>query len=111
MADATGVPASYLSKVPNQLRKVGLVEAKRGWHGGFKLRDEALDRPIRDVLAALDGIASIEGSGCAFGLPRCDEEHPCPLHPQWEEVRRRFQEMISEIRIRDLAAPGRLAGP
>lgn len=102
-AAATGVPATYIPKILNQLRKAGLVDTKRGWHGGFRLRESAFDRPIRDVLAALDGVDSVERSDCAFGLPQCDESNPCPLHDQWEEVRSRYLEMISETRIRDLA--------
>jgi Rrf2 family protein len=105
VAEATGVPANYLLKIMGQLRKAGLVEAKRGWHGGFKLRESALDRPLKDALVALDGLDSVEREDCAFGLPSCDAEHPCPLHAQWEEIRGRFLEMISGTRIRDLAIP------
>jgi Rrf2 family protein len=103
IATATGVPATYIPKILNQLRKAGLVDARRGWHGGFRLRQSAFDRPIRDVLVALDGVDAVERDGCAFGLPTCDATNPCPLHDQWEEVRRRFLEMISETRIGDLS--------
>lgn len=111
VAEATGVPVNYLQKIMGQLRKAGLVEAKRGWHGGFKLRESALDRPIRDALVALDGLDAVKRQDCAFGLPSCDAEHPCPLHTQWEEIRGRYLEMISGTRIRDLASPGVDAEP
>jgi len=111
VAEATGVPGNYLQKIMGQLRKAGLVEARRGWHGGFKLRESALDRPLKDALVALDGLDAVERQDCAFGLPSCDAAHPCPLHAQWEEIRSRFVDMISGTRIRDLAAPGVDAGP
>ena len=106
VAEATGVPGNYLQKIMGQLRKAGLVEARRGWRGGFKLRESTLDRPLKDALVAIDGLDSVERQDCAFGLPSCDAEHPCALHPQWEEVRGRYLEMISGTRIRDLASAG-----
>lgn len=104
IAELTGVPANYLSKIMAQLRRAGFVEARRGWHGGFRLRDSALDRPLRDALIAIDGVDSVERVDCAFGFPSCDVEHPCPLHDQWEQVRSRFLAMISDTSIRNLAS-------
>ena len=103
IAAATGIPANYLSKILNQLRKAGLVESQKGWGGGFRLRQEATGRPIRDVLAAIDGIDSTEHAGCLFGLPACDHTHPCPLHGYWERIRRTFDEMLAEVTVGDLA--------
>jgi Rrf2 family protein len=99
---ATGIPANYLSKILNQLRKGGFVDSQKGWHGGFAVRDRALARPIRDVLAAIDGSESVDRSDCIFGLPECDDRNPCPLHPQWEGIRDSYTAMVSRTRIRDL---------
>ncbi|MBM3790292.1 MAG: hypothetical protein FJW35_08060 [Acidobacteria bacterium] len=82
------------------------MDSHRGRHGGFVVRDDALDRPIRDVLAALDGVDSVERSDCAFGLPACDVDDPCPLHPHWESIREQFTAMVSRTRIRDLGGEG-----
>ena len=103
IAKATGVPSNYLSKILSQLRKSGLVEARKGWGGGFRLREGAGERPIRDVVAAIDGIDSTERSDCAFGLPACDASRPCPLHPSWEKIRDAYEEMLRSTRIADLA--------
>lgn len=103
LAAATGVPANYLVKILNQLRKAGLVESRKGWGGGFRLRPDAVERPIRDVLAVLDGIDALERRDCAFGLPRCNEAKPCPLHAKWDAVRTAFRTMVDETRIADLA--------
>lgn len=100
---ATGIPANYLSKILNQLRKSGIVESQKGWHGGFSVRERALDWPIRDVLAAIDGRESVEHNECIFGLPACDDTNPCPLHPQWENIRDSYLAMISRTRIGDLS--------
>ncbi|MDX2438608.1 MAG: Rrf2 family transcriptional regulator [Acidobacteriota bacterium] len=106
MAGLTGIPANYLSKILNQLRKHGFVESQKGWGGGFRLDDRALGRPIMDVLVALEGAAS-SLDACAFGLPKCDGTNPCPLHDQWEQIRLASDHMLEQTRISDLAFDGR----
>ena len=106
LAGLTGIPANYLSKILNQLRKSGFVESQKGWGGGFRLDERALDRPIMDVLEALEGPTQVFDD-CAFGLPKCDENHPCPLHDQWEQIRNASDRMLETTRISDLAFDGR----
>jgi Rrf2 family protein len=99
---ATGIPANYLSKILNQLRKGGFVDSRKGWHGGFAVRENALARSIRDVLVVIDGPESVDRKDCIFGLPACDDGNPCPLHPKWESIRDNYTAMISRTKIRDL---------
>lgn len=103
IAQDTGIPANYLSKILNQLRKGGFVSAEKGWGGGFEIRPEATDRPIRDVLEVIDGVDSIDRRDCVFGLPECDEHNPCPLHPYWERIRQAYDEMLTSRKVSDLS--------
>ena len=102
IARHTGVPANYLSKILNQLRKQGIVEAEKGWGGGFLIRPDALERPIRDVLLIFDGVAGAEPTECVFGLGKCDSSHPCPLHFYWEQIKQIQADMVSRVTIRHL---------
>jgi len=102
IAQNTGIPANYLSKILNQLRKQGLVEAEKGWGGGFRLRRQALKRPIGEVLEIFDGLGVATREDCVFGLPQCRSENPCPLHFYWERIRALYGEMLSQTRIEDL---------
>ena len=104
IAQETGIPANYLSKILNQLRKQGIVEAEKGWGGGFKLRKDALARPIKEILAIFDGVDSTRREDCVFGQPQCDSENPCPLHPYWERIRGTYREMLSQTTVEDLGA-------
>ena len=106
LAALTGVPANYLSKILNQLRKHAFVESQKGWGGGFRLRDGALTRPIREVMEVLDGPLDPRHD-CAFGLPECDDAKPCPLHTHWERVRAAGDRMLDETLVGDLAPVGR----
>jgi Rrf2 family transcriptional regulator, iron-sulfur cluster assembly transcription factor len=103
-ANATGIPANYLSKILNRLRKAGLVESRKGWGGGFALRPEANSAPIADIVLLFEGARARTGSDCGYGWPRCDSEHPCPLHPYWQQIRGHYDEMLDKITIGDLAS-------
>jgi len=107
IARATGVPATYLSKILNQLRKGGIVDSRKGWGGGFLLIEGALERPIADVLASVDGPHAILRTDCLFGLPECDCENPCPLHSSWETIRETYHTMLNETQIADLSTGNR----
>ena len=100
IAEATGVPPNYLSKMLNQLRKRGFVWSRKGWGGGFQLREEARAIPIFSVLEVFDGIQ--KDAVCIFGLRACDETHPCPLHDHWKPVRKAYEEMLHSVTIADL---------
>jgi Rrf2 family protein len=102
IAQSTGIPANYLSKILNQLRKQGLVEAEKGWGGGFRLRPEALKRPIEEILAIFEGVGSTNREDCVFGHPECNSDNPCPLHPYWERIRGAYREMLSRTTVADL---------
>jgi len=103
LAASTDIPSNYLSKILSQLRKNGILIAQKGWRGGFRLRDDALRRPISDIVAIIDGTASIQRTDCLFGLPACDPDNPCPLHEHWEKIQKTYDNMLSEVRVADLA--------
>jgi Rrf2 family protein len=106
IADETGIPANYLSKILNQLRKHGYVESQKGWGGGFLLAESAAGKPIGEVLEAIEGPR--ERDRCLLEPHRCDPTHPCALHEPWERARQIFEEMLDRVRVEDLR--GRRAG-
>ncbi len=106
IARATGIPANYLVKLLNQLRKRGFVDSQKGWGGGFRLREQALEAPIAEVVELFDGPA--DQTTCVFERRRCNESRPCPLHHHWERVRSSYSIMLAAVRLRDLATGGEL---
>ncbi len=102
IARETGIPANYLSKILNQLRKAGFVHSRKGWGGGFVLDARAARQPIANVLELFDGRR--EREACIFELKRCDARNPCPLHHRWEPVRRGYDAMLHSVHVKDLGA-------
>ncbi len=112
VAAATGIPANYLAKIGNLLRKRGLLQSQKGWGGGFRLREEALGVPIAEVLEAIDGPR--DPDACVFERRNCDRDHPCPLHERWQRVREELADMGRSVTVGQLrsdAAPAPSVAP
>ncbi|MBM3789213.1 MAG: Rrf2 family transcriptional regulator [Acidobacteria bacterium] len=101
IAAGTGIPANYLSKILNQLRKRGLVQSQKGWGGGFLLSAESLQVPIAEVVEIIEGPRN--DSKCIFEMKECDSGNPCPLHSSWDRIRGEYDSMLRTTVISDLA--------
>lgn len=54
LAEATGVPASYLPKVLQPLIRSGILGGQRGLHGGYYLQSDPASISVLDVLRCVD---------------------------------------------------------
>src|SRR5262245_13496362 len=77
IAEATKVPAAYLSKVLQGLSRGKLVHSQRGLHGGFTLARAPKDITIWDVVQVIEPIKRIRE--CPLGLAS-HRLRLCPLH-------------------------------
>jgi Rrf2 family protein len=92
LAAELDVPATYLTKVLQNLTRAGLVEAARGPHGGVCLARPAREVSLWDVWSAVEPAG--EMNRCILGLGRCGEACPCPLHESWAPQRERLVGML-----------------
>lgn len=104
IARRTGIPQNYLSKILNQMRKLGWVRSRKGWGGGFQLAGRARRVTMRRVLEQIEGPRAEAGS-CVFHLGDCDCDNPCPLHHHWERVQEAYNDMLGSVTIGDLRVP------
>ena len=81
LAAAVDIPPAFLSKIMRRLTEVGILDAKKGHHGGFLLAREPQEVRFIDIMRAVDFEPAIDH--CLFGLKNCDAENPCPLHNEW----------------------------
>jgi Rrf2 family nitric oxide-sensitive transcriptional repressor len=88
IAETTGVPQAYLSKVLQTLVRADLVSSQRGQGGGFTLTRPATEITVLDVVDAVDPIQRIERCPLAIDA---HAENLCPLH-------RRLDDAIAAIR-------------
>jgi Rrf2 family protein len=109
IADAEGLPLAYLEHLVQRLRRAGLVESRRGAHGGYSLARPATDISMAEVVEALEGeIAPIECiTADADGALVCAREGdtPCPTKLLWTRVQGSIVRTLSEMTLADLARP------
>ncbi len=104
LARTTRVPANYLSKLMQTLRRAGLVDAQRGVGGGFTLTRTPAEISVLDVIQVVDPIERIDT--CPLGI----ESHGrvlCPMHRKLDDALAHIQHTFSESSIQDLLdSPG-----
>ncbi len=100
IAERTGVPAKYLSKILGDLVRGGLLESSPGKNGGFRLRGRAQDLALRDVLAPFE---RFEARRCPFGEGPCDDSNPCLAHDRWKEVMETQLRFLQQTTLHEVA--------
>lgn len=90
LSEAVDVPAPFLSKIMRRLTADGILDAKKGHHGGFLLARAPSEVRFIDILRAVDFEPTADH--CLFGLDNCDANNPCPLHPEWSILKEQIEE-------------------
>jgi Rrf2 family protein len=108
IAEHMDIPERFLPRVLADLSEAGIVEAKIGRSGGYRLQRSP------DRLSILELIETVEGasrsSTCVLRQRACDASRPCAFHPVWEEAQTAFIDVLATTTLTDLAAADRFAG-
>jgi Rrf2 family protein len=112
IAEAEGLPLAYLEHLVARLRRAGLVESRRGAHGGYSLARPAAGITMAEVVEALEGeIAPIECiSATADGALVCVRDgqpghDPCPTKLLWTRVQGSIVRTLTDMTLADLIRP------
>lgn len=97
----------YLRKTLLTLARRGLIQAKRGHHGGFVLSRPAEEITLLDVVHAMEHGKTAEA--CLLALPGCSDETPCPLRGVGREVRSQLEKALRSITVAHAAESIRAA--
>jgi len=99
LAEAINVPAPFLSKIMRLLTTGGILDAKKGHHGGFILAKPPEKIRFIDILRAVD--FEPVADHCLFGLDNCDSDNPCPLHPEWSVLKGQIEQWATKHNLGD----------
>src|SRR5213596_3760012 len=108
IADGDGLPLAYLEHLAARLRKAGLVESRRGAHGGYLLARPAEEITMAEVVEALEGaIAPIEcitadPDGSIVCARETDPGHRCPTKLLWTRVRFSIVRTLQDTTLSEL---------
>ena len=108
IARCTKIPRPYLQKILHALGQAGLIEAKRGYRGGF-----ALARPPRQI-SLCDVAEAVEGpkwmSNCMLGLADCSCRPYCPTTKFWRKESARIRAELRRMTIAHVTEYARKVG-
>jgi Rrf2 family transcriptional regulator, cysteine metabolism repressor len=108
IAEHEGLPLAYLEHLVARLRRAGLIESRRGAHGGYLLAREPEQITMAEVVEALEGrIAPVECiTSAPDGTMRCsresDSEHICTTKILWTRVRGAIVTTLRETTLAEL---------
>jgi Rrf2 family cysteine metabolism transcriptional repressor len=108
IAEHEGLPLAYLEHLVARLRRAGLIESRRGAHGGYLLAREPAQITMAEVVEALEGrIAPIECfSATPDGSIHCvlasDPERICTSKLLWSRVREAIVQTLEQTTLADL---------
>ena len=102
LAQVTGIPSNYLSKVLHQLSRHGVVVSERGRGGGFRLSREPSSITLADLLSPFAPQAG--RARCLLGREECSDEDPCAAHHHWKHAKRVIGDFFAHTTLGDVIA-------
>jgi len=101
LAQATGAPRSFLSKVLQSLCHAGFVASRRGQSGGFEILPRGREASLRAVIEAIDGPICL--NLCVNHQVNCKRKSFCPAHPVWAKAQKAVMTVLNESSVAELA--------
>lgn len=102
VAEQTGLGLPTVRKLLKALARSGLVEARRGAQGGYRLARRPSEISAADVIDALEGPVSI--TECSTGERHCDIEANCTVGGAWQRINLAIRRALGDISLADLQA-------
>ena len=100
IAEAEGLPGTYMEQVMVPLRKGGIVQAVRGAKGGYTLARDPSEITVLAILEALDGPLVL--ADCPAGSGCCGHPTACALQGLWDEGSRALNDLYQDISLATL---------
>ena len=107
IAAQTRIPAKYLSKILGDLVRAGVLEAARGFGGGFRMVRSPDRVHLYEVLAPFESLLASSRT-CPFASQRCSDRNPCLGHEAWKGVRDTFERFLRETSLFEVAVDRRV---
>lgn len=101
LAETEHLPEDYLEKIVQELRKAGLVEAKKGTSGGYSLALPAKMISAWQVLATLDGPIKTFATPQKGTLP-CFQPSHCQTNEVWRRLEMEIEGSLSKVTLESL---------
>jgi Rrf2 family protein len=102
IADAQSIPLPFLEVILHKLKGSGLIDAKRGFYGGYYLTRSPEQITVADVMSFLQGpVKAVRCAACVAKI-KCPHGHRCAFSSMWNRVNRAISQVYTETTIQDL---------
>jgi len=101
IAVADKLPLPFLAKVFQTLTRAGIVEARRGAGGGFRLAQPAREVTLLAIVEAIEGPLALYQ--CLRGRDTSSQQAICPVNVVWRRAQARLADVLRGITLEDLA--------
>ncbi len=100
------IPERFLEQIFGDLRRAGILESRRGAHGGFCFAAPPEEITILDIVEILDG--EIRPARCSAGGTCYIADAPlCTTSKIWDEARTALESVFGRYTIAQIAAEER----
>ena len=104
IASSTNVPLPTVSKVLQQLTRGGLIEAKRGFCGGYSLTRSSTEITAAAVVEAMEGPLALTECSNPSDVS-CSDREGCSMHGHWPTINAAVRDALAEVTL-DVLAKG-----
>ena len=102
LSKTAGIPRNYLANILWCLGRAGIIQATRGTGGGYRLRRDARQLQLSEVVDLFEN--QRWRKGCFLnGREHCQEAQPCASHSEWVECREVLERFLDRTTIAALA--------
>ncbi len=100
IAEATGIPPKYLSKILGDLVRSGVLDSAKGKRGGFSFSKPTAETNLMEVLAPFEHMVQ---KRCPFANQECSDADPCGAHAQWKSVLNNFRDFLQKTSVYEVS--------
>jgi len=96
------IPEKFLEQILLDLKRAGLLESKRGIHGGYSIIKAPRKISLARIIRIIDGALAPLGCVSRWAHVSCPDEKKCGLRKVMLEVRNVVAEMLEKITLEDV---------
>jgi len=104
IAERHHIPLKYLEQILLELKRGGVLDSRRGVHGGYTLARSPAEVSVGEVLRLMDG--AFAESSCTHAETRlgsvCAEGPTCGLKQMWQDVQQSVEKILFATSFEDV---------
>jgi Rrf2 family protein len=102
IADAQKIPVRFLEVILNRLKHCGIVNAKRGYQGGYTLARSPENISVGDILRQMESDQSRLHCVSCLSKNDCELIGDCAFLPMWEKAQKSMLSVFDQTSIQNL---------